>query len=271
MTKNKALFFDIDGTLFDGKTKSVPLSTIKLLKVLSKKEGFDLYISSGRSFETLGTIKNYLDYFKGLNLSNGQEIYINGELIRENYLEKEEVAKILKKSVEQNTPLGLITKEEIEINFITNEGSKYFSTFIKPDVKNLNYSEFDLNKGVYQIWLFATNEIIELYQKEFPKLDIIKWGNYGADIIPVNASKAEGIKYIQKLMGYDFENLYAFGDGDNDAKMFKAVGTSVAMGNGSNLAKGAATFITDNIEDDGLYKACLKLKLIEEEELDEIC
>lgn len=265
MTKNKALFFDIDGTLFDGKSKSVLPSTIKLLNILSKKEGYDLYLSTGRSFETLGTIKNYLNYFKGLNLSNGQEIYINQNLVYEGYIKKEEVKELLKKSVERNTPLGLITKDEIEINFITDEGSKYFSTFIKPDVKILNYEQFDLNKGVYQIWLFASNDIIKIYKKEFPNLDIIKWGNYGADIIPANASKAEGIKYIQNLMGYSTENMYAFGDGDNDVKMFKVVGTSVCMGNGSSLAKESSTFITDNIENDGLYNACLKLKLIEEE------
>lgn len=265
MANNKiALFFDIDGTLFDGNTRTIMPSTIKLLELLSKNDRYDLYLSTGRSYETLGTIKKYLHYFKGLNLSNGQEIYLNGELIKESFIEKDYIKDILEKSVIRNTPIGLITKDEIEINFITDEGSQYFSTFIKLDVKNLNYGEFDLNKGVYQLWLFANNEMIEKYQKEFQNLEIIKWGSYGADVIPLNASKAKGIKYIQDLMKYELNNMYAFGDGDNDAKMFKAVGTSVAMGNASDLAKKNSTFITDNIEQDGLYNACLKLKLIEE-------
>lgn len=264
MNNNKALFFDIDGTLFDGKTRSVLPSTIKLLEMLSQNEKYDLYLSTGRSYETLGSIKNYLHYFNGLNLSNGQEIIIDNEYVFEGCIDKEEIKKLLKKSVERNTPLGLITREEIVINFTTEEGTKYFTTYIKPDVKILNDEPFNLERSVYQIWLFANNELIELYQKEFPKLDIIKWGTYGADVIPSNASKANGIKIIQKLRGYELENMYAFGDGDNDVKMFKAVGTSVAMGQGSDKAKAAATFVTDNIDEDGLFNACIKLGLIEE-------
>lgn len=265
MNNNKALFFDIDGTLFDGQSKSVLPSTIKLLELLSQNKEYDLYLSTGRSLETLGSMKNYLHYFDGLNLSNGQEIIIGNEYVYEGYIDKEEIKRLLVKSVEKNTPLGLITKEEIVINFTTDEGTKYFTTYIKPDVKILNDEPFDLERRVYQVWLFANNELVEEYQKEFPNLDIIKWGSYGADVIPINASKANGIKIIQKLKDYPKENMYAFGDGDNDVKMFKVVGTSVAMGQGSEKAKAAASFITDKIDEDGLYKAIIKLGLIKEE------
>ena len=83
MNNNKALFFDIDGTLFDGQSKSVLPSTIKLLELLSQNKEYDLYLSTGRSLETLGSMKNYLHYFDGLNLSNGQEIIIDNEYVYE--------------------------------------------------------------------------------------------------------------------------------------------------------------------------------------------
>ena len=56
--------------------------------------------------------------------------------------------------------------------------------------------------------------------------------------------------------------MYAIGDGDNDVEMFKVVKTSIAMGNGSTKAKESATFITDDISNDGLYKAFKKINLI---------
>ena len=87
-------------------------------------------------------------------------------------------------------------------------------------------------------------------------------GNYGADIIPNGSSKANGINKIVEKMGYKKENMYAFGDGDNDAEMFKVVGTSVAMGNASKIAKDNATFVTDTIDNDGLYRAVKKIGLI---------
>lgn len=264
MTNRKALFFDIDGTIFDGKTKSVLPSTLKALETLAKNPEFDLYLSTGRSSATLGKINDYLYLFKGLNLSNGQEIYIDQKLIRETYIRKNDIKNLLIKSREFNTPLGLITNDDIVINFYTEESAKHFTTFIKSDVKILNDEIFDLNKGVHQVWLFATNEQIDQLQELFDTLDFLKWGSYGADVIPSDSSKAEGIKFIQSIMGYETCNMYAFGDGDNDVKMFKAVGTSVAMNNGSKNAKEAATFVTDNIDEDGLYKAILKLKFIEE-------
>ena len=70
------------------------------------------------------------------------------------------------------------------------------------------------------------------------------------------------INKIVEKMGYKKENMYAFGDGDNDAEMFKVVGTSVAMGNASKIAKDNATFVTDTIDNDGLYRAVKKIGLI---------
>ena len=44
--------------------------------------------------------------------------------------------------------------------------------------------------------------------------------------------------------------------------MLKFAGNSVAMGNGSESAKAAATLVTDSLYDDGIYKALLKLGVI---------
>lgn len=262
MNDRIAIFFDIDGTLFDGKTKSILPSTLKALDILKDKENTDIYISTGRSYETLGMLKNYKQYFRGMNLSNGQEIMIDGKFNYGNIFDKEVLKKLLDISVKMNTPMGLILKNEIVMNFITEASTYCFTTYIKNDVKNLNFEPFDLEQDVIQIWLFATNDEINEIEKSFPELSFLKWGNYGADVIPVGSSKARGIKHIQELMDYKKENMYAFGDGDNDVMMFGCVGTSVAMGNASIKAKENATFITDDISDDGLYKALKKLNLI---------
>lgn len=262
MNDRIALFFDIDGTLFDGKTKSILPSTLKALEILKNKENTDIYLSTGRSHETLGMMKSYSQYFRGMNLSNGQEIMIDGKFNYGEIFDKDVLSRLLDVSVKMNTPMGLILKNEIVMNFITEASTYCFTTYIRNDVKNLNFEPFDLNQDVIQIWLFATNDEIDEMKKSFPELSFLKWGNYGADVIPKGASKARGIKHIQELMDYKLENMYAFGDGDNDVQMFKNVGTSVAMGNGSLKAKANATFVTDDISEDGLYKALLKLNLL---------
>ena len=48
------------------------------------------------------------------------------------------------------------------------------------------------------------------------------------------------------------EELLAFGDGENDIKMFETVGTSVAMGNANDKVKSIATYTTLSNEEDGI-------------------
>ncbi len=259
-----AIFFDIDGTLFDSKTKSVLPKTKYVLDQFKENPNIDIYLSTGRSLETLGSIKEYDHYFNGMNLSNGQELLIDGKKEYGEPFNKEVLKRLLDTSVKRNNPLGIILKDEIVMNFITEESYHNFTTYIKKEVRNLNFEPFDLNQDVIQIWIFATNEELKFYKKEFPELFILNWGSYGADIVPLGASKARGIKHIQSLKGYKFENMYAIGDGDNDVSMFSAVKTSIAMGNGSKKAKESATFITDDISDDGLYNAFVRLNLIKE-------
>ena len=53
----------------------------------------------------------------------------------------------------------------------------------------------------------------------------------------------------------DFDTM-AFGDGNNDLEMFGAVGTCVAMANGSADLKAAATHLCGSCAEDGIYHFC---------------
>ncbi len=55
----------------------------------------------------------------------------------------------------------------------------------------------------------------------------------------------------------------AFGDDLNDIPMFKYVKYGICLGNGKEEAKKYAYFVTDNIEDDGIYNALKKFNLID--------
>lgn len=73
------------------------------------------------------------------------------------------------------------------------------------------------------------------------------------DIIPNGGSKAKGIeKYIEKL-GFNRDQVYAFGDGLNDLEMIEAVGTGIVMGNGHEDLKKLANHVTKDVSEDGIY------------------
>ena len=65
-----------------------------------------------------------------------------------------------------------------------------------------------------------------------------------------------------EAVGEPIENAYAFGDSTNDIEMLEIVGTAIAMGNGADLAKDVADYVTDTVDEDGLYNAMKYYKLI---------
>ena len=96
-------------------------------------------------------------------------------------------------------------------------------------------------------------------RKYFDEIDLLYWpGKFGCDGVLKGASKVDGIRKVIELFNYKHENTYAIGDADNDIKMFEEVNYSIAMGNGSTKAKEAASYITDNIENDGFSKGLRK-------------
>ena len=61
-------------------------------------------------------------------------------------------------------------------------------------------------------------------------LKLVHWHHIGADILPIEASKARGITDVCSYYGVKASECMAFGDGMNDLEMFDLVGYAVAMG-----------------------------------------
>ena len=55
----------------------------------------------------------------------------------------------------------------------------------------------------------------------------------------------------------------AIGDGLNDVEMIKEAGYGIAMGNSSDVLKASADYVTDDVSNDGLYKAFKHLGIID--------
>jgi hydroxymethylpyrimidine pyrophosphatase-like HAD family hydrolase len=63
-------------------------------------------------------------------------------------------------------------------------------------------------------------------------------------------------------LDFELEDVYAFGDGLNDIEMLEAVGTGIAMGNGTAEAKRHANIITTDVDNNGIWNGLKELKLI---------
>ncbi len=254
MNNKKVIFFDIDGTLLTPGKRIVESSTIEILKELSKSDEVDIYISSGRGKFTLGEIDHILPYFTGLNLGNGGELIINGK-VHHYPFKKEDVESFVTFLNEHKISYGVLTSKQNLRMYFRDDIKKAIDSAVKCEYQILNTEDNFYFNDVIEFWILDQNDTIEILKQKFTNLTFFNWGNFGCDVVPLGRSKATGIKTIIELMDYDYEYTYAIGDSDNDVPMFKAVNTSIAMNNGSINAKKSATYVTDDVTNDGVKKA----------------
>lgn len=96
--------------------------------------------------------------------------------------------------------------------------------------------------------------------EEFPDLKAGTWGGAGetalfGDLGVKDIDKAHAVNVLLEHLGADKADTFAFGDAKVDIPMFEACGTSIAMGSGGDECKQAANYVTDAVDDDGLYNA----------------
>lgn len=106
------------------------------------------------------------------------------------------------------------------------------------------------------------NERLKKYLSE--DFTCIDRSNDMYEMIQKNYSKGTGIHFLCEYLGKTIEDCYAFGDSENDRAMLEAVVHSVAMGNGEEAIKKSCSYIAEDIEEDGLYKAMQHFGLLGE-------
>ena len=159
---------------------------------------------------------------------------------------------------------GFSIYENTNVTFFASGEEKYASMLEElPKAKHFIFLEyFIIEEG--KMW----NKILEILEakvKERVKVIVI-YDDFGcATNLASNYDailKSKGIKAILAKLNISPDEAMAFGDDTNDIPMFKLVKHSVCLGNGNPEAKKHASFVTDTIENDGMYKALKKYNLI---------
>lgn len=256
----KIIFFDIDRTLYNPETKSIPESTIEALKALHKREDVEIAIATGRAYYMLHIIDEIKEFIDIYVLINGQIIIHEGETIYKNPLSTSDVKKVVDLFEEHNLQYGFLGEHTETLNIVDEKGKKAFElvSMNLPDVDPHFYKENE----VFQMWAFCDDEHHQFFKDKLNHLSLVPWLGEGFDLLSKGMSKEQGIRKILDILDVPRENSIAFGDGENDLEMLDYCGFSVAMGNASNNAKKHADYITDDIDKDGIFKACKHLNLI---------
>ena len=199
-------------------------------------------LCTGRSPYMLGMIER--DHFAGTCTFNGALCVMSDgrELVR-NPLDRDDVATILRQSVEERLYASIYMEEDrlylTERNALVDElerpvGERY-------PIGDDPYRALD--HDVFQINIFADSEGQRVASDVTRNLDYTRWTELFCDVIPKGGGKARAVSRVLELLGIDPGEAVAFGDGGNDLGMFGVVGTAVAMGNAAG--EGACMVLKD--------------------------
>ncbi|WP_064092390.1 Cof-type HAD-IIB family hydrolase [Rossellomorea aquimaris] len=256
---SKIVFFDIDGTLLDH-DKTLPDATKEAIKTL-QSNGTYVAIATGRApfmyeglREELG-IESFVSF-------NGQYVVFENEVIYTNPLKVEILETLLEDTYSNDHPV-------VHLNHQTMKSNHKHHPFIEESMGSLKFPhpdyspQFYKDRDIYQSLLFCTKEEENFYRNKYgDDFTFIRWHQYSMDILPKGGSKAEGIKKMIAKLGFNLEDVYAFGDGLNDIEMIQSVGTGVAMGNAVEEVQRHANMITKHVDENGIYHGLKELKLI---------
>lgn len=254
----KIAFFDIDGTLLD-LNKQLPDLTKKALTKL-KENGVFVAIATGRAPFMFEKLRKELDIDSYVSF-NGQYVVFENQVIYKNPLNTQEIENLYNYSLERNHPMVFMNENEMKASVANDDYVDLCIKSLKFPYPHVDESYYK-NKEIYQSLIFCEEQYDGQYEINFPNSRFVRWHQYSTDVLPAGGSKAEGIKLMVERLGFNMEDVYAFGDGLNDIEMLKAVGTGVAMGNALEQVKKAADVTTTPVDDDGIWNALKKLELI---------
>lgn len=277
--EKKILFIDVDGTLLNYQNE-LPASADKAIKE-ARKRGHRVYICTGRSkaevYDDLWNIG--LD---GMIGGNGSYVEDGSTVVMHQLITKEQCRHIV----------DWLNSRGLAFYLESNEGlfaSETFSTRAIPAIRKYGerkgkahaeelkiedvFPEMIFHGELYRDDVNKVSFVLDSYQDhldsvlEFPDLQAGTWGGAGevalfGDLGVKNITKAHAIDELLKYLGAKVEDTFAFGDAKIDIPMLDYCHVGIAMGSGGTEIKEMADYVTDEVDQDGLYKAFVHFGLI---------
>jgi len=256
----KAVFFDIDGTLISFKTHEVPKSTIEAIKELQAK-GIKTILATGRSINSIDHIK-FLDFDGYITFNGGYCLTKDLEVLHREPIDARDIESVLAYAKEKALSFSFMSEREITIHDVTPEIAGMYAHLNLPVPKLVDMETVDTGSILQTNIFLGPEEEQEFMEKVMPNSLSSRWTPLFADVNPKGLSKKVGIDIFCKHFGVELEETMAFGDGGNDITMLKHVKVGVAMGNANPEVKEISDYVTDDVDDDGIWNALKKFGVI---------
>lgn len=269
--KYRLIAIDMDGTLLDNEGR-VSEKNKEAIKMATDK-GVHIIVSTGRIFTSAIYFAKLIGVITPIIACNGAYVseYHRENVLLQHPIKKEDVQKLIEVFEKNDLYYHFYDNENFYTKDLDYNSLKYYEWNEKQKEENkINIEiikdpiEFvhqnDVN--VYKIVVMDKDiEKIARVRKELSlndNIEIVSSWHGSIDIMYRGVSKGKALKELCNIYGIDREEVIAIGDNENDLSMLEYAGTSVAMGNGIDLVKEYATYVTDTNDNNGVAKAIEK-------------
>lgn len=258
---SKAVFFDIDGTLWDDHMR-IPESTAEAIRAL-RAAGNYAFLCSGRSRACIRNEKLLALGFDGVVAACGAHVEREDAVFYGRLLTDAQAAHVLRVIKENNLHAVLEGPRYIYVEegaFQEDPYVVYLRRELGEDLKVISgMKHFEINKLSAVLNGAPPEKVTAEFGEDFT---VIAHGEELIEVVPAGHSKATGIAKMCEACGIAWEDTYAFGDGANDLEMLRFVAHGIAMGNGTPEAKEASEYVTAPIMEDGIERGLRHYGLI---------
>lgn len=239
---------DLDGTLIDDNRRVSKENTDAI--EYFKSEGGKFTFVTGRVPNGAKLMLEYVRPNIPVVVFNGAGIYDFEEdkLLWGLYLDEKAIS-VVKYVEEKVDGLGLVVCTDDQVFFP--KMNRWVDDYFKSENLPLKTPAYTDIKEPWKKVLFVTEDFDVpkvrkiIAESEFASLyEFVQSSPYYYEILPIEASKGNGLKRLAELVGIDKGKTIAVGDNENDISMIKEASVGIAVANATNDLKKAADIIT---------------------------
>lgn len=267
----RIIFLDIDGTIrdFDGSIRPLTIQAVQAARAVGHK----VFLATGRPAHQIEP--QIMDIgFDGVVGSAGAYAEYRKQCLYHEVMPKEPLSQLTQSLLAEGC---ILFWQAVDQNYVLTEQAPFIRRWwnLPEGGSEIEKQYFlcvddaeqigDTDKLVYFSDSVPHRSLREQWSEHFNVLGLSFPGPlaYGAEIAPAGIDKVVGVQHVMDALGYSREAAVAVGDNENDIEMLRFAGVGVAMGNGTDEAKAAADLVAAPLREDGLYKAFIRLGLIE--------
>ncbi|TFG83126.1 MAG: HAD family hydrolase [Erysipelotrichales bacterium] len=266
MTDIKLIIFDIDGTLIKVGQDRIEDSAVQAIREV-KAKGIKVLVATGRTLYFVNPhVREVVDCDYFVTVNGHCLMDKDGNILMREDLPVDAVQRLHDFCVERGIAIGMKCSDAI---YVTTGFKQYYDVYAEgKDVSRIilddsqNADHFKTVEAPMGIFLVGDQQVVRENAHLFPEFTFSPVKSDCYDVYGHDVNKTKIIEEVLRRLKIRWEQVMAFGDGENDTDMLRKAGYGVAMGNAKSNVRKFADFVTKDVDEGGIAFALKHYKIL---------